>query len=178
MSNGRRRSIAYGDAAVSCPNGRWGRRRARVTECFVVLRAEDLYSVLLTRGDEPVAPGAHGELSFTLKDRSHDVRWESRPNAVWRRGRVFLRCAQCSGRCTRLYLPKWDSWLACRRCWGLTYASRTLQNYKTSLWGRGAFAKMFGTTQREWAFDCTYRAREARLRRSRGRWRERRLLRV
>jgi hypothetical protein len=24
----------------------------------------------------------------------------------------------------------------CRSCWGLTYASQTLQNYKNSLWGR------------------------------------------
>ena len=38
---------------------------------------------------------------------------------------------------------------------GLSYASRTLQNYKESVWGRGAFVQMFGTSQRDWAFLAT-----------------------
>jgi hypothetical protein len=77
--------------------------------------------------------------------------WEVRQNAVWRRGRVFLRCPRCQRCCTRLYLPLETLWLACRRCWGLTYVSRQLQNYKDSFWGRGTIARMFGTTQRDWA---------------------------
>jgi hypothetical protein len=81
--------------------------------------------------------------------RSLTANWEIRQNAVWQRGRVFLRCSRCRLLCTRLYMPLEESWLACRRCWGLTYASRTLQNYKDSLWGRGAIARMFGTSQRE-----------------------------
>ena len=38
----------------------------------------------------------------------------------------------------------------CRRCWGLTYGSRTLQNDKPTPWGRGMFRGLFGTTQRDW----------------------------
>src|SRR5262245_39142642 len=45
--------------------------------------------------------------------------------------------------------PGWRA----RRCWGRTYPSRTLQNYKDSPWGRGMFARLFGTTQRDWAFQ-------------------------
>jgi hypothetical protein len=33
----------------------------------------------------------------------------------------------------------------------VTYPSRTLQNYKNTLWGGRRFAWMFGTTQRDWA---------------------------
>ncbi len=35
-------------------------------------------------------------------------------------------------RATRLYVPTAASWAACRRCWGLTYQSRTQNNYKDS----------------------------------------------
>jgi hypothetical protein len=31
---------------VYCPGGRWGPRRVRVTDCAVVVRAEDLYTTL------------------------------------------------------------------------------------------------------------------------------------
>jgi hypothetical protein len=31
-----------------------------------------------------------------------------------------------------LYVPTETAWLACRRCWGLTYQSRTQNNYKDS----------------------------------------------
>lgn len=161
-----------------CPRGRWGPRRTRVSECRFVLRAEELYTELLKRKGPSVAPGATGTLVLTIEGRSHTASWEVRRNSVWRRGRVFLMCARCSARCTRLYLPLQDSWLACRTCWGLTYASRTLQNYKNSLWGRGAFARMFGTTQREWALEQTDEAREERLTRSRERWGERRVIRA
>jgi hypothetical protein len=34
-----------------------------------------------------------------------DFAWLVRPNAVWRRGRVFFRCAACDRTCTRLYAP-------------------------------------------------------------------------
>jgi len=67
-------------------------------------------------------------------------------------------------------MPLEESWLACRRCWGLTYASRTLQNYKDSLWGRGAIARMFGTSQREWALLATYEKRKQHRGTSRERW--------
>lgn len=176
MSRGgrRRRWIFRHEAAVSCPGGRWGRRRTRVTECWSMLSAEELYTTLLADDASTVRPGASGRAVFTVQDREHVVRWEVRHNAVWRRGRTFLLCSQCGLRCTRLYLPLEQSWLACRRCWGLTYQSRTLQNYKNSIWGRGALAQMFGTTQRDWALLYTDERRKARRERPRQRWAERR----
>jgi hypothetical protein len=41
-----------------------------------------------------------------------------------------------SRRRPRLYLPRVDLDLACRRCWGLTYESRSRRNYKDTLHGR------------------------------------------
>ena len=165
--------ISRADAAVTCPTGRWGRRRVRVTECWAVLRAEELYTALLRDDAKAVAPGARGTVTYTPEGHSVTAIWEVRPNAVWRRGRVFLTCPRCSCRCSRLYLPRSDSWLACRQCWGLTYGSRTLRNYKPSLWGRGRFAAMFGTTQRDMAVDQAQTARHERHARSAERWRER-----
>jgi hypothetical protein len=66
--------------------------------------------------------------------------------------------------------------LACRRCWGLTYVSRTLYNYKDSLWGRGQIARMFGTSQRDWAYQWTADRMAKRRSASRDRWGDRRKL--
>ena len=139
-----------------------------------MLRAEDVYTALLQENGRKVRPGAGGSLEYAVEGRTFRADWEVRQNAVWRRGRVFLRCVRCSGRCTRLYLPLADLWLACRRCWGLTYSSKTLQNYKDSLWGRGSFAKMWRTSQRDWAFLTTDERRKERRRKSRQRWAARR----
>ncbi len=170
----RRRWIAPGEAAVYCAAGRWGRRRTRVTECWSVFRAEELYTALLKDNAASVRPGGQGSVRYTVEGREVTASWEIRPNAVWRRGRVFLQCPRCSRRATRLYLPLADSWLACRTCWGLSYNSRALQNYKNSLWGRGPIARMFGTSQRDWALLATYDKRREQLERSRNRWSERR----
>ena len=110
--------------------------------------------------------------------------------------RPNLRCPHSSLRCRRLYLPLNDSWLECRRGWGHTYSSRTLQNYKDSPSGRGMFARLlgqrspidnpfdpkcrgvfahlFGTTQRDWAFQRTYDDRIERQQQARERWSQRR----
>ena len=149
-----RRWITREHAAVWNPGGRFGPRRVRVNECWHVLKAEN------------------------LGGRKAETHWEIVQNAVWRRGRVFLRCPRCSGRCTRLYLPLETSWLACRKCWGLTYPSRALQNYKNTRWGGRQFAWMFGTTQRDWALMTTNDRRKERRRRSRDRWNERRHVRA
>src|SRR5688572_19979249 len=114
MQQPRRRWIWTHEAAVSCPGGRWGRRRTRVGECWSILRAEDLYTVLLRDKADAVRPGAAGTAIWKIEGREHTAQWEIRHNAVWRRGRVFLRCTRCSLRCTRLYLPVETSWLACR----------------------------------------------------------------
>lgn len=171
---GRRRNwISRGDAAVWCPGGRWGPRRTRVNECWALVRAEDVYTNLLKSNGTDLRAGRAGTAVYAAERRTFSVSWEIRSNAVWRRGRVFLRCARCTRRCTRLYIPLSDSWVACRRCWGLSYPSRALQNYKDSLWGRGAIARMFGTTQRAWAYSTTDENRKDRLRRSRERWADR-----
>ena len=142
--------------------------RASLRSIFATVTA------LLADNAAAVRPGAQGRATYTIKGREVTATWEVRQNAVWRAGRVFLRCARCCRRCTRLYLPLADSWLACRRCWGLTYASRTLQNYKNSLWGRGSIARMFGTSQRDWAYLATDEKRISAIEQSRQRWSERR----
>ena len=139
-----RRYVTPGvDAAVWCPSGRWGPRRVRVSECWAVLRAEDVYTSLLR--DDParmtagVRSRVRGTLGWTLPGRrgTDTTEWELRPNAVWRFGRVFLRCPRCSRPATRLYVPTEDTRPACRRCWGLTYESRQRRTYRAgrSRWG-------------------------------------------
>lgn len=172
---GRKRFIYRGEAGVWCPGGRWGPRRTRVTECCGVIRAEDLYTALILDANGIKArPGTVGSATFRMGEQDVTVDWELRSNAVWRCGRLFLRCRRCSHRCTRLYLPLSDSGLACRKCYGLSYNSRTLNNYKNSLWGRGAFARMFMTTQRDWAYTTTDEARQSRREASFERWDKRR----
>ena len=104
--------------------GRRGRRRVRVTECWSVLRAEDVYTELLRDDASRVAPGVKGTAILGIQDREFTASWEVRQNAVWRAERVLLRCPRCLLRCTRLYVPLPDSRIACRQCWGLTYPSR------------------------------------------------------
>lgn len=170
----RRRWITRDEAAVWCAGGRWGPRRTRINECWASFRAEDVYTALLTEDPSAVGPGARGKATYKLEGHDATFHWEIRKNAIWRRGRVFLTCPKCVRRCTRLYLPLENSWLACRRCWGLTYASRTLQNYKNSLWGGRRFAWMFGTTQRDWALSTTEENRTKRRAASREHWARRR----
>ena len=170
----RPRLVQREDAPVWCPGGRWGARRICVSECWTVLRAEEVYTALLLDDASRVRPGARGSTTYTAEGREFTASWEVRQNAVWRRGRVFLQCPKCDKRCTRLYLPLRDSWLACRCCWGLTYTSRARQNYKSSLVGRGRFARIFATSQRDWAFVATYEKRKEQLEASRERWATRR----
>ena len=129
----------------------------------------------MLKGDATVKAGSCGEVSWTLGGEAFIAAWELRPNAIWRRGRLFLTCPRCESRCTRLYLPLPSSWLACRQCWGLTYSSRTLLNYKDSPWGRGVFASVFGTSQRDWARLTTQEKRQNQYQRSAQRMAERRL---
>ena len=135
-----------------------------------MLRAEDVYTSLL-RGPEPVSAGEHGEVTWTLDERSFTVAFEIRANSVWRHGRVFLQCPQCWRRATRLYVPTATAWAACRRCWGLTYQSRTQNNYKDG--GGGVFAHV-GMGHRFMAQLQTERERERRREASIVRWAERR----
>lgn len=119
-------------AVVSCA-GRWGRRRAHVSQCACVWRAETLYDALLADGS--CQPGVRGSASAWIGKQRWVVGFEVRPNPVWRWGRVFFRCPHCTGRCTRLYAPLRDLQPRCRRCWGLSYESQQW-NYKGLLWQR------------------------------------------
>ena len=170
----RRRTITPNRDARAWCSGRWGYRRVRTGQCWRILTAEGLYTSLLADDSVRVRPGARGESRYTLSNRVVTIRWEIRPNAVWRRGRVFFHCPACARRCTRVYIPLEGARPECRVCWGLTYESRALRNYKDSIWGRGRFARAMNTTQREWALERTFECRTERRRRARLRWAERR----
>ena len=64
-------------------HGRWGPRRVRVTECWSILRAEDVYTGLLQDDAARVAPGARGIATFTAEGREFIASWEVRQNTVW-----------------------------------------------------------------------------------------------
>jgi hypothetical protein len=166
-----RRWITREDALVSCPGGRWGRRRTRVTECWAVLTAEVLYTWLL-ESDQPMVAGGRGSAIWHVDVQSRTFAWEIRPNAVWRHGgRAFFMCGLCQRRAARLYLPLENSWLACRRCWGLTYASRSQNNYKDS--GEWLLA-VVGATHRSMAHMNTAAQRDRNAAASFDRWADRR----
>ena len=115
------------NASAWC-SGRWGYRRARVEDCHFTLAAEALYTQLISEVPE-LSPGLGGLVAVS----GWQLQWEVRANAVWRFGRVFLRCPVCSQRATRLYMPTPGARFACRRCWGLSYASRQ-NSYKLTGW--------------------------------------------
>jgi hypothetical protein len=62
----------------------------------------------------------------------------------------------------RVYIPVAGASVACGPCWGLTYASRTLYNYKDSLAGRGPLARLLDQTHRFRALLATHHRREYR----------------
>jgi hypothetical protein len=99
------------------------------------------------------------------------IRFEVRANAVWRFGRLFLRCPTCCQFVTRMYVPRSAAPALCRLCWGLTYESRQHRNYKDS----GLFA-FVGLTLRWFAQSETLRQRECRAEAARARYAERRAI--
>lgn len=152
------------DAAVWVSSGRWGPRRARVESCAVVHRAEVIYDDLIRRGDG-FGPGWTGSMTVTVGGRREwTIGFELIANAVWRRGRLFLQCPWCKRRATRIYHPTPDCAPRCRRCWGLSYASRSW-SYKA-----GGVSAMLGST----ASWTTVHRREERARESRARYERRR----
>jgi hypothetical protein len=162
----RRRYINPAAVGTYVAGGRWGPRRVRTDECRAILTAETAYTRLLT-DPGTVRVGGRGTVTYELGTRVVTVPFEVRANTVWRYGRVFLRCPRCSGRVTRVYLPRSDAGAACRKCWGLTYRSR-MADYKA----RGPLA-FLGS----WGEAATVLARERRRERSRERWAERTVLR-
>ena len=98
-------------------------------------------------------------------------RLKCEPNAVWRFGRLFLRCPTCRRLITRVYVPTTPAPARCRVCWGLTYESRQHRPYKDS----GLLA-VAGLTLRWFAQSETLRERECRAEAARQRYAERRAI--
>jgi len=70
-----------------------------------------------------------------------------------------------------LYLPTDTAWLACRQCWGLTYPSRTHNNYRD---GGGGLLACLGASHRIMAQMQTESECDRRREASIERWAERR----
>src|SRR5689334_8952678 len=71
MRGGRRkRWITSADARVWCAGGRWGPRRVKTSECWAVLRAEELYTAMLQENAEGVRPGARGTATYHVEGRA------------------------------------------------------------------------------------------------------------
>ena len=169
-----RRCITPGeDAAVWCPDGRFGPKRIRVEQCRA-LRAEDVYTGLLRENAARTKPGAYGWLMWTVEDSSGrsvplSADWELRPNAVWQHGRLFFHCPRCARRATRLYVPRAGAGAGCRQCWGLTYESRQRRSYRPS---RSRYGPIF--SPRMYALIRADDARQARAAAAEKRYAERR----
>jgi hypothetical protein len=133
-----RRYIIPGQVPVWVSSGRWGPRRARVGQCAAIVAAELVYGKLVCDGTK-FGPGWRAMLSWKPHGdtgRSWDIKAEVLANAVWRRGRLFLRCPHCDQRATRLYVPVVGLEPRCRRCWGLSYESQSWSYKGTGFWGR------------------------------------------
>ena len=135
-----------------------------------MLTSEQLYTQLLRDGVRHVRPGRRGDAKWTVGTSVLWVAFELRANAVWKFGRVFLRCPTCCRLVTRIYVPTTAAPAQCRLCWGLTYESRQ-RNYKDS----GLFA-IAGLTLRWFAQSETLREREGRAEAARERYAERRAI--
>jgi hypothetical protein len=143
-----RRYIIAGEVTVWVSSGRWGPRRARVEQCPAVLGAEFVYGQMICDGPQ-FCPGSRAAISWKPKDgsgRSWDIKAEVVANAVWRRGRLFLRCPHCGQRATRLYVPIAGLEPRCRRCWGLSYASQSWSYKPAGFLGRMLGPIAYATT--------------------------------
>ena len=147
----RRRYVVPGEVPVWVSTGRWGPRRARVEQC-ATLAAELLYHRMICDGVK-FAPGWRKRFTCTVGDvQFPNIAAEVISNAVWRRGRLFLRCPACNRRATRLYVPIAGLQPRCRRCWGLNYTSQSW-SYKAT----GVFAALGPI-----AYSATYDRRQER----------------
>ncbi len=81
-----------------------------------------------------VQPASHVSTMEREEDRVYSVRVDR--NACNLGGRTFLlRCPFCGSPVRRLYLPTPEDMLACRRCSGLRYRSRTKEHRKNEAEG-------------------------------------------
>ncbi len=168
MRGGRRprRYIVPGAVPVWVSSGRWGPRRARVEQCVAALAAELVYDDLIRAGTA-LTPGWCAVRRWTPKDgsgRTWEISIEVVANAVWRCGRLFLRCPNCDRWATRLYVPAEGLEPRCRRCWGLSYESQSWSYKPVGIFGRVLGPIAYATTharrheRRQNAFE-RYKAR-------------------
>lgn len=170
VRSGVMRRPVLSESVVAWCEGRAGRpRRPHVEECLAVT-AEDAYDALLRDARRSLHPGSTGELRWVIHGRAREVAWEVRANRLWRGGRLFLTCAVCARRATRIYRPTPDAPAACRLCWQLSFASQQL-NYRDG----GALAAV-GITLREFALQQTRLRRRSARAAARARWAARRTL--
>jgi hypothetical protein len=162
-----RRCIVRGAVPVWVDNGRWGPRRARVDDCAAVLKAELVYERMLRDGVK-VSPGERMVLRWQ-PDGSAGV-WEIKaelvPNRVWHHGRLFIRCARCDRRATRLYVPVVGCDPRCRKCWGLSYQSQSWSYRPSALFGAhsaAAVTTILARRERRQASRLRYAARRKAL---------------
>ncbi len=93
------------DVQVWC-SGRWGPRRVRVNQCWVTVRAEDLYTALLKDDADSVRPGAKGTATFNPgRDTRQDGKFTETPSgdadecfSFARRVRADVRGFTCPSR--------------------------------------------------------------------------------
>lgn len=153
--------------------GRWGPRRVLTNECYAALTAETAYDRLVHDAISVMRVGARGDLLWRVGERTFEVSWELRQNSIWKFGRAFLICRICGRLATRIYLLTIEaSAPACRRCLGMSYASRQL-NYRDV-----GVLKEFGVTSRLLAYRETELRRTASRRAARDRRARRRQLMV
>jgi hypothetical protein len=154
-------------------SGRWRRRRARVTESASALTAERVYEQLIREGRTTAPVGFGGRISWTIPSGPMwEIAFERTRNQVWALGRLFLLCPRCQRRATRLYVPSVVARPECRRCWGLTYSTRTKMNYKRK--PAGWLSVVLGISMSEWARMETAERRRKKQAEARARYRERR----
>jgi hypothetical protein len=93
----RRRFVLPGQVPIWIASGRWGPRRVRVGECAAVLPAELVYHRLICDRAR-FGAGSRGTATWTPNESgpSWTINTEVLANAVWRRGRLFLRCPACA----------------------------------------------------------------------------------
>ena len=162
----RPRNFVIPDEVPMWTSGLWGARRVRDYECAAVLRAELVYHQLICEGTE-LRPGWRAMLGWPVDGQTWSVEAETVANAVWRRGRLFLRCPACRQRATRLYVPTLGLRPRCRRCWGISYESQS-RSYKAT-----GFLAALGIAL---AYETTDERRRQRRRAARERYAERRSL--
>lgn len=148
---------------------RWGPRLARVKQC-VTLADELVYDKLLRDG-EALVPGWCAMLTWAPNGSAPGATpWyvdaEVLANAVWRHGRLFLQCPACRRLATRLYVPLVGVQPLCRRCWGLSYESRSWSYKATGFLGRAFGPVAYVTTicrreERQATSRVRYAARRA-----------------